>query len=72
MKRTRSQVVRIAVLWTLIMLGVAIASATEAALSLERAQQACFVNYPGTPCPGGNDPAVFRLTVASSGSLLAG
>jgi hypothetical protein len=64
MKQTRSKLIPIAMLWTLVMLGVAIVMAVEAALSLERAQQACFVNYPATPCPGGDDPAVVRLTVA--------
>lgn len=48
-------------------LSVAIVLALEAALSLDRAQQACFFNYPGTPCPSRDDPAVVRLTVAFFG-----
>lgn len=67
MRRTRSRLVRIAVVWTLFMLGVGIVLAAEAVLSLNNAQQACFFNFPATPCPGGDDPAVVRLTVAFFG-----
>lgn len=55
------------VLWTLFMLGVAIVLAAEAVSSLYNAQQACFFDFPATPCPGGDDPAVVRLTVAFLG-----
>jgi hypothetical protein len=64
MRRRRSRLFRIVALWTLFMLGVAIVLAAGAVLSLNNAEQACFVNYPATPCPSGDDPAVARLTVA--------
>jgi hypothetical protein len=64
MRRRRSRLVRIAVVWTLFMLGVAIVLAAGALLRLNNAEQACFVNYPATPCPTGDDPAVAQLTVA--------
>jgi hypothetical protein len=67
MRLTRSRRVWIVVLWTMFMVGVAIVLAAEAVLSLTSAEQACFVNYPATPCPGGDDPAVVRLTVAFFG-----
>jgi hypothetical protein len=67
MRLTRSRRVRIVVLWTMFMVGVAIVLATEAVLSLTRAEQACFFNYPATPCPGVDDPAMVRLTVAFFG-----
>jgi hypothetical protein len=67
MRRTRTRLVRIVVLWTLFMLGVAIVLAAEASLSLDKAQQACFFNFPATPCPGGDDPAVVLLTFAFFG-----
>lgn len=67
MRRTRSRLVRIVVLWTVCLLVVAIVLAAEAAMSLNAAQQACFVNFPATPCPGSDDPAVVRLTVAFFG-----
>lgn len=46
------------------MLLAAILLAVEALISIHRAEQACFFNYPATPCPGGDDPAVTRLTLA--------
>ena len=64
MRRKRSRIVRIAVLWTLFMLGVAIVLTAHAVLSLNSAEQACFMNYPATPCPGRDDPALTQLTVA--------
>jgi hypothetical protein len=67
MRQTRSRLVRVAVAWTLFMLGVAIVLAGEAMLSLNGAEQACFFNFPATPCPGGDDPAVVRLTIAFFG-----
>jgi len=39
----------------------------QAIWSLYDAQQACFFNYPALPCPGGDDPAVARLTFAFIG-----
>jgi hypothetical protein len=64
MRWRRSRLVRIVVLWTLFMLGVAIVLAASAVLSVNNAEQACFVNYPATPCPGADDPAVAQLTAA--------
>ena len=46
------------------MLLAAILLAVEALISIHQAEQACFFNYPTTPCPGGDDPAVIRLTLA--------
>ncbi len=54
-------------LWTLVLLLLAAALAAQAAWSLIGAQQACFFNYPAVPCPGGDDPAVARLTFAFFG-----
>jgi hypothetical protein len=59
------------VIWTVAMLAVAIVLAVEAVLSLNAGQQECFVNYPATPCPERDDPAVVRLTVAFFGIPLA-
>jgi hypothetical protein len=67
MKGTRSRLVRIVVLWTVFMLAVAIVLAAEAMMSLINAEQACFVNFPATPCPSSDDPAVVRLTLAFIG-----
>jgi Trk-type K+ transport system membrane component len=67
MKGTRSRLVRVVVLWTVFMLAIAIALAAEAVMSLNRAEQACFMNFPATPCPGSDDPAVVRLTLAFVG-----
>jgi hypothetical protein len=67
MRRARSRLVRIVVLWTVFMLAVAIVLAAEAVMSLNRAEQACFMNFPATPCPGSDDPAVVRLTLAFIG-----
>jgi hypothetical protein len=67
MKGTRSRLVRIVVLWTLFMLAIAIVLAAEAVMSINKAEQACFVNFPATPCPSSHDPAVVRLTLAFIG-----
>jgi len=67
MKRTRSRLVRIVVLWTVFMLAVSIVLAAEAVMSLNEAEQACFFNFPATPCPNSDDPAVVRLTLAFFG-----
>jgi hypothetical protein len=68
---SRGRLVRILALWTLVMLIVAIALATQAMLTLNQAEQACFFNFPATPCPAADDPAVTRLTVALVGIPLA-
>lgn len=70
-RRTRGRLVPGLVLWTLVMLIVAIALATEAMLSLNQAEQACFFNFPATPCPAADDPALTRLTMAFVGVPLA-
>lgn len=67
MRRARSRLVRILFLWTAFMLAVAIVLAAEAVMSLNRAEQACFMNFPATPCPSSDDPAVVRLTLAFVG-----
>jgi hypothetical protein len=41
--------------------------AGQALWSLYDAQQACFFSYRAVPCPGGDDPAVARLTFAFIG-----
>jgi hypothetical protein len=67
MKRTRSTRIRIVVLWTLFTLTFAILLGAEALTSIYGAEQACFVNFPATPCPGSDDPAIVRLTLAFVG-----
>lgn len=67
MKRMRGSLVRGLLLWTLLLLVVAVLMAVQAVVSLYGAQQACFFNYPSVPCPSGNDPALVRLTFAFFG-----
>jgi hypothetical protein len=67
MKGTRSRLVRIVVVWTVFMLAIAIVLATDALMSINKAEQVCFANFPATPCPGSDDPAVVRLTLAFIG-----
>jgi hypothetical protein len=55
------------VLWTLFLLAIAVLLTVQAVWSLYGAQQACFFNFPAVPCPGGDDPAVARLTFAFFG-----
>lgn len=55
------------VLWTLFLFVVAVLLAVQAVWSLYGAQQACFFNFPAVECPGGDDPAVARLTFAFFG-----
>jgi hypothetical protein len=71
MKGTRRGLVRIVVLWTVFMLAIAIVLAADAVMSINKAEQACFVNFPATPCPSSDDPAVVRLTLALIGIPLA-
>jgi hypothetical protein len=56
--------------WTLVMLVLFGAMAGQALWSISAAQQACFANYPAVSCPGGDDPAVVRLTLAFLGAPL--
>ena len=67
MRRMRGRLARGLVLWTLFLLVVAILLTAQAISSLYGAQQACFFNFPAVPCPGGDDPAVARLTFAFFG-----
>ncbi len=67
MKSKRRRVVGGMVLWTLLLLAAAILVAGQAMFSLYGGQQACFFNYPAVACPGGDDPAVGRLTFAFFG-----
>ena len=67
MRRIRVSLVRGLVLWTLVLVVVAVLLTLQAVGSLYGAQQACFFNYPSVPCPGGDDPALARLTFAFFG-----
>jgi hypothetical protein len=64
---TRRTLVRTLVAWTLGMLLIGVLLAVQALWSLHNAQQACFFDYPAVPCPGGDDPAAARLTLAFFG-----
>ena len=63
----RGSLVRGLVIWTLLLLAVAVLMALQAVASLYGAQQACWFNYPSVQCPSGNDPALVRLTFAFFG-----
>lgn len=65
MSRTRRRVIRAALLWTVLLVVVAVLVAVEAMSSLYAAHQACF--FTAAVCPGGDDPAVVRLTFAFLG-----
>ena len=67
MSRARKRVAWGVVLWSALLLVVAILLAGEAILSLDARQPACFFSYPAVPCPGAGDPAVARLTFAFFG-----
>ena len=67
MNRMRSRFVRGVVLWTLLMLLVAVLLAVQATGSLIFAGQDCFFNYPAVACPSADDPALTRLTIAFFG-----
>lgn len=54
-------------LWTLVLLVVAIGLAVFAAASLVDAQQGCFIGYPSVACPDGQDWRVGLLTFAFLG-----
>ncbi len=55
------------VLWTLVLLVVAIVLAVVAVTSLMDAQQRCFFEYPSVACPDGRDWRVGLLTFAFFG-----
>ncbi len=67
MSRAQRRIVWGVGLWTVLLLAVAILVAGEAMASLYSGQQACFFNFPAVACPGGDDPAVARLTFAFFG-----
>ncbi len=50
--------------WTAAALGTALGVALWALLSLDAAQQRCFMNYPAVPCPGPDDPAITALWIS--------
>jgi len=58
---------RAILVWTACLVLLAVIVAAEAIWSLYRADQACFVDYPNTPCPAVGDPALTRLTFAFVG-----
>jgi len=62
MKRLRSRAARAVVLWTLLILLVAVFLSVQATGSLVFEGQDCFLNYPAVPCPSATDPALVRLT----------
>ena len=67
MRKRRGRLVRVVVIWTILMLAIAVLLAAQAMISLNDAQQACFFNYPSVACPAGDDPAVARLAFAFFG-----
>ena len=72
MARGRNRLAWALGLWTI---GIAVAALVLAGLSMARlaeAQQACFMNYPASPCPGPDDPMVGLLTFALVGLPLGG
>jgi len=70
MKRLRSKAARAVVLWTLLILLVAVLLSVQATGSLVFAGQDCFFNYPAVPCPSATDPALVRLTFVFFGPPL--
>ena len=55
------------VLWTILVVVVAFAMAVGAMFALNAADQRCFFEYPATPCPGPDDPALLVLMLAFFG-----
>lgn len=55
------------VLWTVVLLVVAVFVVEQALESLMAADQACFFNYPSVACPSADDPAFVRLLFAFLG-----
>jgi len=64
MRPLSSRWARGVVLWTLVLLVVAIALAVSAVAGLIDAQQACFFGFPSVACPDGQDWRVGLLTFA--------
>jgi hypothetical protein len=67
MRKRRGRLLRVVVVWTLLMLAIAVLLAAQAMLSLHGDHQACFFNYPSVACPPSDDPAIARLTFAFFG-----
>jgi hypothetical protein len=67
MRERGGRLLRVAVIWTLLMLAIAVLLAAQAMYSLYEGEQACFFNYPAVACPASDDPAVTRLTFAFFG-----
>ena len=63
----RTRFTRAIVIWSACLVLLAVVIAAEATWSLIRADEACFVAYPSTPCPTVGDPALTRLTFAFIG-----
>jgi len=55
------------VLWTIMVGVVAIVMAIGAVFVLNAADQRCFFEYPQTPCPGPDDPALLVIQLAFFG-----
>jgi hypothetical protein len=55
------------VLWTLAVVIVAAVMAVAALVSLDAANQRCFFDYPASPCPGQDDPALVWIWIAFFG-----
>jgi hypothetical protein len=58
---------RAILIWTACLSLLAVVVAVEASWALIRADQACFIDMPTTPCPGVDDPAMTRLVFALVG-----
>jgi len=67
MRSLRSRWARAVVLWTVVLVVVAIVLGVSAVASLVDAQQACFFGFPSVACPDGQDWRVGRLTFAFFG-----
>ena len=67
MRPLRSRWARGVVVWTFVLLLVAIVLAVSAVASLLDAQQACFFGFPSVACPDGQDWRVRLLTFAFFG-----
>jgi hypothetical protein len=67
MRLLRSRWARGFVVWTFVLLLVAIVLAVSAVASLLEAQQACFFGFPSVACPDGQDWRVRLLTFAFFG-----
>ena len=67
MRSLRSRWARAVVLWTVVLVVVAIVLGVSAVASLVDAQQACFFGFPSVACPDGQDWRVGLLTFAFFG-----